>query len=183
MKKLKTAELNRLSIKAFKKNPKNPIVILLDNVRSLYNIGSAFRTADTFLIEKICLCGITAIPPQKKIHKTALGAENSVIWEHYPNAEKAIQHYKALGYQIIAIEQTDTSSPLNKFSIENGGRYLLIFGHEVKGINQALIDLCDHALEIPQFGTKHSLNVSVSIGIVLWTFIKKQRERCMREKG
>ncbi|XOD68701.1 MAG: TrmH family RNA methyltransferase [Flavobacteriales bacterium AspAUS03] len=172
MRKLRTVELKRLSVEEFKKSPKNPIVILLDNVRSLYNVGAAFRTADAFLIEKICLCGITASPSQNDIHKTALGAENSVAWIHYPKAEIAIQHYKSIGYHIIIVEQTDESILLSDFSIEKGGRYLLIFGHEVKGVKEELIHYCDHALEIPQFGIKHSLNVSVSIGIVLWEFVK-----------
>jgi 23S rRNA (guanosine2251-2'-O)-methyltransferase len=170
MKKLKNSELNRLSIPAYKKAGKLPLVVVLDNIRSLYNIGSVFRTSDAFLIEKIYLCGITACPPHRDIHKTALGATESVAWEYFKETRQAIIKLKAEGYRIIAVEQTDMSMELKELKTEEGQKYVLVFGHEIRGVDQRIIDLCDASIEIPQFGTKHSLNISVSAGIVLWHF-------------
>lgn len=173
MRKLKNAELNRKSVNAFKTAPKTPFVLILDNVRSLNNIGSVFRTADAFLIEAIYLCGITACPPHKDIHKTALGATDSVDWKYYNSAEEAIDKLKSQGYTIIAIEQTEGSVMLDKFIPERGLKYALVFGHEVKGVDQQIVDMCDLSIEIPQYGTKHSFNISVSAGIVLWDLFVK----------
>lgn len=171
MRKLKTEEINSLSIENFKKKNKIHLVILLENIRSVYNVGSIFRISDSFLIEKICLCGITATPKNNfNIHKTALGSEFSVNWKYYKNSHEALIYYKLLKYNIIAIEQTNKSFNLNNFIIENNKKYLLIFGNEVKGVEQSIIDICDCSIEIEQFGTKHSLNVSVSAGIVIWEF-------------
>ncbi len=168
MRKLKNNELNRLSIPDFIKADKLPLIIVLDNVRSLYNIGSVFRSADAFLIKKIYLCGITACPPHRDIHKTALGATESVAWEYQKETRQAITKLKADDYRIIAIEQTDKSIALKDFNTNADQKYAVIFGHEIRGVDQQIIDLCDMSIEIPQFGTKHSLNISVSAGIVLW---------------
>lgn len=173
MRKLYNQELKRISSEEYKNTTKNPIVLLLDNLRSAHNVGAAFRTADAFLIEKICLCGITPLPGHKEIRKTALGAEQNVHWFYYEEATKAIEDYKLKNYTVIAIEQTQSSLQLDKFSVAPDENYLLIFGNEVKGVQQKLINLADHCIEIPQFGMKHSLNVSVSIGIVLWHFLSK----------
>jgi tRNA G18 (ribose-2'-O)-methylase SpoU len=168
MRKLKNSELNRLSITGYKRAVKLPVTVVLDNVRSLYNIGSVFRTSDAFLIEKICLCGITAKPPHRDIHKTALGATETVSWEYYQQTLQAIEELKSENYILIAIEQTDTSFPLTRFKTLPGKKYAVIFGHEIRGVEQDVIDRCDMSIDIPQFGTKHSLNISVSAGIVLW---------------
>lgn len=170
MKQLKLDQLGRISKETFKLAKKKPLVILLDNIRSAYNIGSIFRNADAFLSQKILLCGISAFPPHKEIQKTALGAQEVVDWKYYKTTQEAIVEYKELGYEIIAIEQTDTSISLDQFQIEKQKKYLLIFGHEVNGISHEILRLCDKAIEIPQGGTKHSLNVSVCAGIVLWEF-------------
>lgn len=175
MRKLKISELERKTIEEFKDSEKSPIVMVLDNIRSLNNIGSLFRTADCFLIEKIYLCGITACPPHRDIHKTALGATDSVEWEYTETTEDAITKLRKLKYKILGVEQTDSSVMLQEFIPEEGQKYALIFGHEVKGVDQKVIDLCDHCIEIPQFGTKHSFNVSVSAGIVVWEIFKKLR--------
>jgi 23S rRNA (guanosine2251-2'-O)-methyltransferase len=171
--KLATSELNRKSLVEFKASGKNPIVIVLDNVRSLNNIGSIFRTADAFLVEAIYLCGISATPPHKEIHKTALGAENSVHWEYFKETSEAINNLKDKGYSLVAVEQTENSTSLENYPIESNRKYALIFGNEVKGIQQDVINNCDRCVEIPQFGTKHSFNVSVSSGIVLWEWYRK----------
>jgi len=168
MRKLKNSELDRLSIPAFKKAGKLPLTVILDNVRSLYNIGSVFRTSDAFLIEKIYLCGITACPPHRDIHKTALGATESVTWEYKKETLQAVADLKADGYRIIAVEQTNESIALRNFKTDAGVKYAVVFGHEIRGVDQHIVDLCDMSIEIPQFGTKHSLNISVSAGIVLW---------------
>lgn len=173
MRKLLNEELQRLDIHAFKSAGKIPVVLVLDNVRSMHNIGSVFRTSDAFRIESIFLCGITAVPPNKEIHKTALGATDSVDWRYYEDTVLAIAELRKARYTLIAIEQTDKSIFLEDFQVEQGAKYALIFGHEVKGVEQAVVDLCDTCIEIPQHGTKHSLNVSVSAGIVVWEFYRK----------
>jgi tRNA G18 (ribose-2'-O)-methylase SpoU len=168
MRKLSTTELNRKSVQEFKSSGKTPIVVVLDNVRSLNNIGSIFRTADAFLLESIYLCGISATPPHKEIHKTALGAEDTVEWKYFEDTNSAIETLKNKGYVLVAIEQTENSISLEKFPIDPIQKYALVFGNEVKGIQQEVINCCKQCVEIPQFGTKHSFNISVSAGIVLW---------------
>jgi tRNA G18 (ribose-2'-O)-methylase SpoU len=169
--KLLNSELNRLSPQEFKDSDRARIILVLDNVRSAHNIGSAFRTADAFCIEKIILCGISSTPPSAEIHKTALGAEDSMEWEYFDKTEDAISALHNNDYLIIAIEQTENSILLNDFIPNKTTKYALVFGNEVKGVQQNIVDMCRECIEIPQFGTKHSLNVSVSIGIVLWRFI------------
>lgn len=176
MKKLLNKELNRLSIEEFREAAKHPVFVVLDNVRSLYNIGSLFRTCDAFLIEGIYLCGITATPPHREINKTALGATESVHWEYFKNTVDAIETLKQKQYKIIAVEQTSESTVLEKLEIQINIRYALVFGHEIKGVQQSVIDMCDESIEIPQLGTKHSINIAVSAGIVLWEFFKGYRK-------
>lgn len=171
--KLLNSELQRLNVEEFKTVEKRPVVLVLDNIRSQHNVGAAFRTGDAFRIEKIYLCGICGTPPSAEIHKSALGAEDSVEWEYQKSAGDVVQRLKGEGYVVVGIEQVEDSIPLNSFTIEEGKKYALIFGNEVKGVDQLLIDSCDCCIEIPQEGTKHSLNVSVSIGIVLWDFYCK----------
>ena len=173
MKKLKNSELSRLSIDEFKNSSKTPVIVILDNIRSAHNVGSVFRTCDAFLIDKIILCGITAIPPNKEIRKTALGSSESVDWRDYKNTEEVIMKLKKEDYQIIAVEQANKSIKLESFKPENEKKYAIIFGNEIKGISQKIIDYSDSVIEIPQFGTKHSLNVSVSAGIVIWDIFSK----------
>ena len=173
MRKLLNSELDRKSIKQFHESLKSPFVIVLDNVRSQSNVGSVFRTADAFLVEKICLCGITACPPQRDIQKTALGATESVAWSYYPSTEEAVTELKGKGCTLVGIEQAEGSVELQEMMIEPEKRYALIFGHEVNGVDQRIIDMCDFCVEIPQFGVKHSFNISVSAGIVLWELNKK----------
>ena len=173
MKKLKNSELSRLSIDEFKNSSKTPVIVILDNIRSAHNVGSVFRTCDAFLIDKIILCGITAIPPNKEIRKTALGSSESVDWRYYKNTEEIIMRLKKKDYQIIAVEQANKSIKLESFRPENEKKYAIIFGNEIKGISQKIIDNSDTVIEIPQFGTKHSLNVSVSAGIVIWDIFSK----------
>ncbi len=172
MRKLKITELNRLSPEEFKATTKIDVTIVLDNIRSLHNVGSIFRTADAFCMKKIILCGITATPPHNEIHKTALGAEDTVSWEYYKSTKEAINKLKQENHKIIGIEQVDKGKDLTHFRPEKGEKLVIIFGNEVKGVQQEVIDLCDFCIEIPQFGTKHSLNVSVSAGIVLWEILK-----------
>ena len=167
------SELGRISVDQFKDAEKAPFVLVLDNVRSQHNIGSAFRTCDAFRLEKICLCGITATPPTPEIHKAALGAEFSVDWEHFDTAAEAVRKLRESGYVIVSVEQAEGSTMLQDFIPAPDKRYALVFGNEVKGVVQEVVDASDLCLEIPQFGTKHSLNVSVSIGIVLWNLIVK----------
>jgi tRNA G18 (ribose-2'-O)-methylase SpoU len=167
MRKLKNAELDRLGLKAFREVDKTPLVLVLDNVRSLNNIGSVFRTADAFLIEKIYLCGITAAPPHKDIHKTALGATESVAWEYHRDTLELISVLKKTSH-CLAIEQTERAVPLQAFRPEAGQKYVAVFGNEVKGVSQEVVNACHGAIEIPQFGTKHSLNIAVSAGVVVW---------------
>ena len=166
--KLKITELNRISAEQFKEANKLPLVVVVDNVRSLHNIGSIFRTADAFRIECIYLCGITAVPPHPEMHKTALGAEYTVDWKYMKSAVDAVQQLKADGYEVYAVEQAEESIMLDAFTPNASHRYAVVLGNEVKGVQQEVIDCCDGCLEIPQYGTKHSLNVSVAAGIVLW---------------
>ena len=173
--KLNTEEIIRLSVEEFNVAEKIPVTIVLDNVRSLHNVGSVFRTADAYCFEQIFLCGITAMPPNVEIHKTALGAELSMKWQFFNDTEQAVLKLKHLGYKILAIEQVQGSVLLNCYQIDKNQRYALILGNEVHGIQQKIIDLCDNCLELPQFGTKHSLNVSVAAGIVIWEFWKNFR--------
>ena len=173
MKKLSLDELNRISVNEFKAKDKLPIVLVLDNIRSLNNVGSAFRTSDAFALEKIYLCGITGKPPHRDIQKTALGATESVSWEHHSNITECLNSLKSDDYTIVAIEQTDSSVTLEDFSIDKEKKYAFIVGNEVKGVSDEALPFCDFSLEIPQFGTKHSLNVSVSTGIVLWEFVRQ----------
>lgn len=175
MKKLKLEELGRISVGEFKEADKLPVTLLLDNVRSLHNVGSAFRTADAFRIEKIFLTGITGTPPHREIQKTALGATESVNWEYAQAPAEVARKLKTEGYTIIAIEQTTASQPLNSFQPDSGQKYCLVFGNEINGVSEAVLDLADAALEIPQVGTKHSLNISVCLGIVVWDIFRKIR--------
>ncbi|WP_456378906.1 RNA methyltransferase [Lutibacter sp.] len=175
MRKLKNSELERLNVEAFKKTKKIPLVVVLDNIRSLNNIGSVFRTSDAFLIEKIYLCGITAQPPHKEIHKTALGATESVAWEYVEDTLTLVEKLKSKKIKVIAIEQVENSTMLQNFSVKPNQKYAVIFGNEVKGVQQQVVTASDYCIEIPQFGTKHSLNISVSTGIVLWDLFKKFR--------
>ena len=165
--------MGRMNVEEFKASEKMPLVVVLDDVRSMYNVGSVFRTADAFRVERICLCGITACPPHPEIHKTALGAEDTVEWQHFSTALEAVQHLKEMGYTVLSIEQCEGSTLLQSlpsvFS-QAEGKYAIVLGNEVKGVHQEVVDASDFSLEIPQFGTKHSLNVSVSIGVILWHF-------------
>lgn len=169
-------ELKRLSLEEYKEVEKSPIVLVLDNVRSLNNIGSAFRTGDAFRIEKIYLCGITGTPPHRDIQKTALGATESVEWEYLLNTTLAVEKLKSEGYIICALEQVDRSIMLNKFEVKDAEKYALIFGNEVFGVEDEVLEACDYVLEIPQLGTKHSLNISVSLGIALWDLMVKMKQ-------
>ncbi len=171
MRKLSMEELNRKSTDEFKQAQKLPIIVVLDNVRSMNNIGSVFRTADAFLLEGIYLCGVTAKPPHREIQKTALGATDTVNWKHFETTIEAVNLLKNEGYKIYAVEQADESIMLDKFTPDSS-KLALVFGNEVSGVEQAVIDVCDACIEIPQYGTKHSLNISVSAGIVVWEVAK-----------
>lgn len=173
MKKLSMDELNRLSPEEFIKSEKMPLTVVLDNIRSLNNIGSVFRTSDAFRVSAIHLCGITATPPHREIHKTALGATDSVKWEYFEETHDSIQKLKDEGYQIVIVEQTDESVLLSEYQHDRRKKMALVFGNEVHGVQQQIVDMADLCLEIPQLGTKHSLNVSVSAGIVIWSFFKE----------
>lgn len=175
MKKLILDELNRKNTEEFKKAAKTPIIVVLDDIRSLHNIGSFFRTCDAFLIEKIYLCGITATPPNKEIHKTALGATETVAWEYEKEVMQVVARLKNENVKIISVEQVEGSVMLNNFTVETNEKYALFFGNEVKGVNQQVLDSSDAVIEIPQLGTKHSLNVSVSGGIVIWDIFQKMQ--------
>ncbi len=175
MRKLANSELDRLSIPAFKQAEKIPVVVVLDNVRSLNNIGSVFRTSDAFLVDRIFLCGITATPPHKDIHKTALGATESVDWKYYPETREAIHELRNDGYHVVAVEQTDRSISLDRFRVKRDVGYAFILGHEIRGVSQEVINLSDSSLDIPQFGTKHSLNISVCAGMVIWEVFRQLR--------
>ena len=170
MKKLRTIEMQRLSVEEFKEADKLPLIVVLDDVRSMHNVGSVFRTGDAFRIEAVYLCGITSTPPMAEIHKTALGAEDSVSWKYFPTAMEALNSLKAEGYQVYAIEQAHGSTMLQDFRPEADQKYAVVLGNEVKGVHQEVVDASDGCLEIPQFGTKHSMNVSVTGGIVIWHF-------------
>lgn len=172
MQKIKNEDLGRKSIEEFKQAEKTPIVLVLDNVRSLNNVGSAFRTADAFLIESICLCGVTGTPPNKEIEKTALGATETVSWKQYASTIDCLNELKKNGYKVYAIEQVENSIFLQDFKVNSKEKIALIFGNEVYGVEQEVIDICDGSIEIPQLGTKHSLNISVSLGIVVWELAK-----------
>ncbi|GGG33550.1 RNA methyltransferase [Bizionia arctica] len=173
MRKLKNSELDRLSVEDFKGVKKTPIIIVLDNIRSLNNIGSVFRTSDAFLIEKIYLCGITATPPHKDIHKTALGSTDAVAWEYVENTIDLVEKLKKDNIKIVSIEQAENATMLNDFTPKQQTTYALVFGNEVKGVAQNIVTNSDVVLEIPQFGTKHSLNISVSCGVVIWDLFSK----------
>lgn len=168
MRKLKVTELKRIDVSQFKASDKTPLTVVLDDVRSMYNVGSVFRTADSFRLEKIMLCGITACPPHPEIHKTALSAELSMEWKKCENTIEAVNKLHEEGYEVYALEQVEHSVPLQNFKVEQGKKYALILGNEVKGVSQEAVNICDGAIEIPQFGTKHSMNVSVSGGIAIW---------------
>lgn len=173
MKKLSVIELDRVSKEEFKTIDKTPLVVVLDNIRSLNNVGSVFRSSDAFKLEKIYLCGVTATPPNAEIHKTALGAEDSMEWEYEEDTKSVVAKLKQEGYKIFAVEQVQNSIMLDRVELDRANKYVLILGNEVKGVQQEVVDMCDFAVEIPQFGTKHSLNVSVAAGIVIWEFFKK----------
>ena len=173
MRKLRNNELGRISVSTFKKTTKTPIIVVLDNIRSLNNIGSVFRTSDAFLIEKIYLCGICATPPNKDIHKTALGATESVAWEYVEDTLTLIEKLKKDKVKILAIEQAENSTKLHTFFPEENEKYAVVMGNEVKGVQQEVVDAADWCIEIPQLGTKHSLNISVTTGIVLWDLFQK----------
>ena len=171
--KLKNSELERKSLSEFKQAKKTPIIIILDNVRSLNNIGSIFRTADAFLIEKIFLCGITATPPHKDIQKTALGATDTVAWEYAEDVLEVVERLQKQGRRVYSVEQAENATILNDFQVQKGQKYALIFGNEVKGVQQKIVSASDGVLEIPQLGSKHSLNIAVSAGVVLWDVFSK----------
>jgi len=175
MRKLANSELERKTVEDFKQADKTPIIIIMDDIRSLHNIGSVFRTADAFLIEKIYLCGITAVPPNKEIHKTALGATETVSWEYAKDVLEVIQNLKQENVSVLAIEQVENSIFLQNFSPKENQKYALVFGNEVKGVSQGAVAICNDVIEIPQLGTKHSLNISVSAGIVVWDLFQKLR--------
>ncbi len=161
-----------MSVEEFKKSDKLSLTVVLDDVRSLHNVGSVFRSADAFRVESICLCGITAVPPQPEIHKTALGAENTVGWKYFKDTLEAVRELKEKGYTVYSIEQVENSTPLNKLTLDGSGKYAIILGNEVKGVRQEVVNVSDGCIEIPQFGTKHSLNVSVAAGMVIWEFAR-----------
>ncbi|MCM1078426.1 MAG: RNA methyltransferase [Bacteroidales bacterium] len=178
MRKLKTMEMQRISVEEFHEAEKMPLIVVLDDVRSMHNVGSVFRTCDAFRAEGIYLCGITATPPQNEIHKTALGAEESVAWNYFPSATDAVEKLHRDGYKVFAVEQCEGSMMLDRIGTvvtenDNKERYAVILGNEVHGVHQEVIDLCDGCIEIPQFGTKHSLNVSVTGGIIIWEFARR----------
>ncbi len=175
MRKLLNSELNRKTTEAFKESEKTPIILVLDDIRSLHNIGSVFRTSDAFLIEKIYLCGITATPPNKEIHKTALGATDSVAWEYRKSVVELAHELKSSGTLLYAVEQVENAVFLDNFSVTDNKKYALVFGNEVYGVSQEVIQICDGCIEIPQLGTKHSLNISVSVGIVVWDLYQKMK--------
>ncbi len=175
MRKLRNIELGRLTVEEYKKSEKTPITVVLDNIRSCNNIGSVFRTSDALLIEKIYLCGITATPPNNEIRKTALDAEKSVSWEYVEETEEVVKKLQGNGYKVYAIEQVDNSIMLPDFNPEKDEKLALVFGNEVKGVKQSVVNICDGSIEIPQFGIKHSFNISVSAGIVLWDIFRKIR--------
>ena len=173
MKKLKVTEMNRMTPDEFKSSNKIPLIVVLDEVRSLYNVGSVFRSSDAFRVESIYLCGITATPPNVEIHKTALGAEDTVNWKYFKETQQAVDELKQKEYVLFSIEQVEKSTKLQNMELDNNKKYAVIFGNEVKGVQQSVVDQSDGCIEIPQFGTKHSLNVSVTAGIVIWEFARR----------
>lgn len=175
MRKLKVTELNRISVEEFKEAQKLPLVVVLDNVRSVYNVGSVFRTCDAFRIESIYLCGISAQPPQIELHKTALGAEFTVDWQYFKDTKEAVRSLQQQGYIVYSVEQAEGSIMLQDLELDKTKKYAIVMGHEVKGVQQEVVDMSDGCIEIPQYGTKHSLNVSVTTGIVIWDLFKKLR--------
>ena len=177
MRKISTEELKRKTPEEFASSRKMAVTVILDNIRSLQNVGSFFRTGDAFAIEHLCLCGITATPPNRDIHKTALGAELTVDWSYHNSTEECCASLKADGYTLLAIEQVEGAMMLDDFRAEQGVKYAIIFGNEVDGVNQQVVDICDGAIEIPQVGTKHSINVSVAGGVVLWNFFCQIAEK------
>lgn len=176
MRKITNEELHRPSVEEFAAMQKLPLVVVLDNVRSMQNVGAFFRTGDAFAVERILLCGITATPPARDIHKTALGAEQTVAWSYHPTTLEAVEQLKAEGYTLLAVEQVEGAVMLDCVEVDPATKYALVFGNEVLGVDQAVVDRCDGAIEIPQIGTKHSINVSVSGGVVLWEFFKQRKE-------
>ncbi len=177
MRKITNQELNRPSAEEFAQMSRIPVVVVLDNVRSAQNVGAFFRTGDAFAIERVALCGITATPPSKDIHKSALGAEMTVAWSHYPSTVECVKELKAEGYRLLAVEQVEGAVMLDELQVDADSKYALVFGNEVAGVEQQVVDLCDGAIEIPQLGTKHSLNVSVAGGVVLWPFFVELKKR------
>ena len=173
MQKIKNEDLGRKTIDEFKRSEKLPLVLVLDNVRSLNNVGSAFRTADSFLLENLYLCGVTGTPPNKEIEKTALGATETVSWRYFKTTPEAVEHLKQNGYKVCAVEQVENSTFLQNFKVERDEKLALVFGNEVYGVEQEVVNVCDGSIEIPQLGTKHSLNISVSIGIVVWEIARR----------
>ena len=176
MRKIKNSELNRLSVEGFKAAKKSPLIVILDNVRSLNNVGSIFRSADAFRIQHIYLCGITATPPHKDIQKTALGSTEAVDWSYAKDTLEVVEKLQSVNVKVMAIEQAENATLLQDFYPNNQSIYALVFGHEVKGVNQAVVNQCDGVIEIPQFGTKHSLNIAVSGGVVLWDLFSKMNQ-------
>ena len=177
MRKISNEELHRPSVDEFAAMGRIPVVVVLDNVRSAQNVGAFFRTSDAFAIERVALCGITATPPSRDIHKTALGAELTVEWKHYDSTLECVEALKAEGYKLLSIEQVEGAVMLDELKVDTNERYALVFGNEVAGVDQAVVDVCDGAIEIPQAGTKHSINVSVAGGVVLWPFFMAMREK------
>ncbi len=173
MKKLKIEELNRVTPEEYKMLDKLPLVVVLDHIRSLNNVGSVFRTSDAFRVSKILLCGITAVPPDAEIHKTALGAENSVEWQYFKETKEAVLALQSQNYTVLAIEQVKGSIMLDKLILDKEKKYAVVLGNEVKGVQQEVVDICNGCVELPQYGTKHSLNVAVTAGIVIWDFFKQ----------
>lgn len=173
MKKLNITELNRINAEEFREADKLPLIVVLDEIRSLHNVGSVFRSSDAFRVEHIYLCGITAVPPHAEIHKTALGAEDTVVWSYFKDTKDAVDQLHKEGYTVMAIEQVEGSVMLDKLVLDTDKKYAVILGNEVKGVKQEVINMCDGCIEIPQYGTKHSLNVSVTAGIIIWEFAKR----------
>lgn len=171
--KIRTIEMQRLTLEEFKDAQKLPLVVVLDDVRSMYNVGSVFRTSDAFRVESIALCGISCTPPATEIHKTALGAEDAVSWKYYKTALEAVEELKAQGYEVLAVEQVEHSTKLQNFTADKKKKYAVVLGNEVKGVHQKVVDACDGCLEIPQLGTKHSMNVSVTAGIIIYKFAEQ----------
>lgn len=173
MRKIRTIEMQRLTVEEFREADKLPLVVVLDDVRSMYNVGSVFRTCDAFRVESIALCGISCTPPATEIHKTALGAEDSVSWKYYKTALEAVEELRAEGYEVLAVEQVEHSTKLQNFVADKGKKYAVVLGNEVKGVHQEVVDACDGCLEIPQLGTKHSMNVSVTAGMIIYKFAEQ----------